>query len=189
MDELSHDSHFLARVGQCHQHSRIALPHPHAALAVFATFFATFAASCRFNQPPSPMNPRIALIQNQKTAKTAMLSGMVNIAVTTAVNLLSSSIYLPFLCVPSLPPFPLWCISFCPLRPPRPPRFTSPSPVRHGRLTCDPPDAYSTGAIWDRLSNLSRVPPHERPPAPVMTTAADRPDSTIEEPPWLFAPS
>jgi len=160
MDALSHGSRPFAHARQSHQLPCITLPHPFAILAVFATYFATFATSCRLNRPPPPMNPRIALIQNQKAAKTAM---------------------------------PLSCHT-SPSTPRIPPCSSVSSvvvlvSVRHGRLTCDPPDAYSTGAIWDRLPNLSPAPPRERPPAPVMTTAADHPDSTIEEPPWLFAPS
>ncbi len=164
------------------------VPHPRATpatLAVFATYCATFIATlatfCRSNRPSSPMNPGIALVQHQKAAKTAMFTIPVNIAVTTAANLHSAP-------PPCTSPSSLSSVVILPLS-------SSVSSVvalvfvRHGRLTCDPPDAYSTGAIWDRLPNLSRVPPHERPPAPVMTTAADRPDSSIEEPPWLFAPS
>lgn len=165
MHARSHLRHTSTRTTRLHRFLRAILPHPHATVATFATFIATFAASCHPNRPPSPMNPGITLAQNQKTAKTAM----------------------PLSC-----PIPLYL-----------PPWTSPSspssvssvfvlvsiPVWHGRLTCDPPDAYSTGAIWGRLPNLACAPPHERAPAPVITTAADRPDNSIEEPPWLFAPS
>ena len=122
-------------VRQPYRFPHMTLPHPPAppaTLAVFATYFATFAASCCSKRPPSPMNPRIALIQNEKAAQTAMCTIPVNITPSVA----------------SSPPCP------------------SPSSVSsvvvlvsawHGRLTCDLPGVYSTGAIWDRLPNLSRA--------------------------------
>jgi hypothetical protein len=122
-------------VKQSYRFPHVTLPHPLATLAVFATYLATIATSCHANQPSSPMNPGIALIQNQKTAKTAMFTIPVNISVTTVVNLRSSSVYLPSSVSSVVILAAAW----------------------HGRLTCDQPDAYSTGAIWDRLPNLARA--------------------------------
>jgi hypothetical protein len=162
------------------------LPHPFTTLAVFATDLATFATSCRTNQPSSPMNPRIVLKQNQKAAKTAMLTIPVNIIVTAAVNLLS-----PPLLFASSPPCPSLSSVSSVLNSPLSSASSASSavqfsvPFRHGRLTCDPADAYSTGAIWDRLPNLSRAAARtptrarhgdhdDRGPRPTAPTAALR---------------